>query len=330
MKKLFRLNFLTRVAVMRTAVHFFLSFRRNLFQRSRGVWCSKRFLLNDMLLGSAACLIAVPALCQPVVLVEKQSSTIIAPPHFEYPFAQANMKLRASFDQENLPMTSHASRLPEEGTAPAKRSVLKAALFSAVLPGAGQIYNRSYLSGLLFLGIEASGFYLNRKYNRDGDRLTGVFEAFANLHWSEDRYWDSLARDSGGQCSASDLVCLREYERQSFSHFLPITKNQTYFENIGKYDQFNAGWDDSNSGDARQRDSENREAYTFMRLETNDKYKIAATGVTVVLVNHLVSALHAAYVTNNHNRMLANSSLKLGMEKHDRQLVPVVHFKMAW
>jgi hypothetical protein len=114
-----------------------------------------------------------------------------------------------------------------------------------------------------------------------------------------------------------------------FSHFLPATKNQTYYENIGKYDQFNGGWDDG-SGNARERDSANREAYTYMRLEANDKYKTATTGITVVIINHLVSALHAAYITNSFNRTLANSSLGVRMKKSGGAWVPAVNFRMAW
>jgi hypothetical protein len=259
-----------------------------------------------------------------------QSSTTSAAPQFDYPMARAKLQVRSQFVQENISLQSLDSPLPEEeNVTPQNRSVLKAALFSAVLPGAGQVYNRSYWSALLFLGIEVGGLYTNFKYNNDGDELTAVFEQFADLHWAEPRYWDSLARDSGGQCSASDLGCLRDYERDNFSHFLPTTKNQTYYENIGKYDQFNGGWDDG-SGDARQRDSANREAYTYMRLEANDNYKTATTGITVVIINHLVSALHAAYITNNFNRTLARSSLGVKMKKYGSALVPTVNFTTSW
>jgi len=280
------------------------------------------------------CVLAIPAWSQ-AVFKAGQSSTIMIAPKFDYPLAQAHLQLRSKFDQENLPLPSHVSRLSEEETAaPAKRSVLKAALFSAVLPGAGQIYNRSFLSALLFLGIEVGGLYVNRKYNSEGDDLTAVFEGFADLHWFESRYWhsvDSLENldEEYNKCSEDNIECLRGFERNEFSHFLPTTKNQTYYENIGKYDQFNGGWDDG-SGHARQRDSANREAYTYMRLEANDKYKTATTAVTVVIINHLVSALHAAYSTNNFNRTLAQSSLGVKMKKYGSAWVPAVNFKMAW
>lgn len=268
---------------------------------------------------------AMPSWSQPVFHAATGDA-----PSFDYPLAQANMQLRSQFEAPNFSISPQGAALSQDETAaPAKRSVLKAALFSAVIPGAGQFYNRSYWSALLFLGIEAGGLYVNRKYNSEGDDLTAEFEAFANAHWFESAYWESLARDSGGKCSANDLECLRAYERDSFSHFLPDTKNQTYYENIGKYDQFNGGWDDG-SGNARQRDSANRESYTYMRLEANDKYKTATTGVTVVIINHLVSALHAAYITNHFNRTLANSSVNVKMKRYGSTHIPEVNVKLIW
>ena len=217
----------------------------------------------------------------------------------------------------------------ETGTVHARRSVKKAFLFSAILPGAGELYNRSYLSALAFVGIEVGAWVLHAKYNNRGNELTDEFEFYADTHWSEVRYWDSLARDSGGKCSENDRACLKDYERDSFSHFLPDSKNQTYYENIGKYDQFNAGWDDSKSGDARQRDSENREAYTFMRLEANKQFKNATRATTVILVNHLLSAVHAAYSTHRYNQQL-KTSVGMKMEKHNEELLPTLSVSLAW
>ena len=265
----------------------------------------------------------------------KHSGANVGGLHFDAPVARANWQLRSKLEQRNFQPSSHVLyKSEEEARSPGKRSVLKAALFSAIVPGAGQIYNRSYLSALLFLGVEVGGLYTHQKYNSEGDEMTAEFERFADTHWFEPEYWRSLSDDAAQQTppipiAPTDIDGLREYERDYFSHYLPTTKNQTYYENIGKYDQFNGGWDDG-SGDARKRDSANRETYTHMRLETNDKYKTATTGITVVIINHLVSALHAAYITNKFNSTLANSSLGVNMKKYGDAWVPAVNFKMAW
>ncbi|NUO82030.1 hypothetical protein HUU05_18310 [candidate division KSB1 bacterium] len=247
-----------------------------------------------------------------------------------YPFTEMRYELQAEIIRPQSSAVLHSFIMPEEaGVVKPQRSVKKAFLFSAIVPGSGELYNRSYLSAMAFLGVEVGAWLLYAKFTGRGNELTDEFELYANAHWDEQRYWESLARDSGGRCSASDRACLEDYERESFSHFLPRTKNQTYYENIGKYDQFNAGWDDSQSGDARQRDSANREAYTFMRLDANKQFKNATRATTVVLFNHVLSALHAAYTTHRYNQQ-TKASMGMRIEKYNDELVPTLAVDVAW
>lgn len=208
-----------------------------------------------------------------------------------------------------------------------ERSAGKAFLLSAVIPGAGEFYNKSFLKGLAFLGVEVGAWTVYAIYTKSGNEKTDVFEAYANTHWSEDEYWASLARLSG--CDVNNRPCLRDYEGTTFSHFLPDERNQTYYENIGKYDQFNAGWDDSISGEAKERDSANRTQYTGMRKKANDQFKIATYGTSIVLVNHLISALDAAYTTYKFNRQI-KASMGMEMQRYDQELVPALAMKMSW
>jgi hypothetical protein len=211
-----------------------------------------------------------------------------------------------------------------------KRSVAKAMFFSAAIPGTGEFYNKSFLKGLAFLGIEVGAWVVYAHYTNLGNEKTDKFESYANLHWSESEYWRSLADDSKGKCSPGDMQCLRDYEHENFSHFLPDNKNQTYYENIGKYDQFNGGWDDSISGEARKRDSNNRELYTRMRKEANDQFKTAALGTSVVLINHVLSALDAAWMAYRFNQSQGKASMGMRMQRYDRELVPALSLTMTW
>ncbi|MCI0693952.1 hypothetical protein L0337_18345 [candidate division KSB1 bacterium] len=210
---------------------------------------------------------------------------------------------------------------------PRERSIGKALLLSAVIPGAGEFYNKSFLKGLAFLGIEAGAWAVYAVYTQRGNDREDAFEAYARTHWSEDKYWASLARLSG--CDVNNRPCLRDYESTTFSHFLPDERNQTYYENIGKYDQFNAGWDDSISGEAKERDSANRALYTRMRKKANDQFKIATYGTSIVLINHVISALHAAYTTYKFNREI-KASMGMEMQRYDQELVPALAMKMSW
>lgn len=244
----------------------------------------------------------------------------------DYPLAAVRYELHTEINRsESRP--SPFIMQEQAGVMKPQRSVKKAFLFSAIIPGTGELYNRSYLTALAFLGVEVGAWVLHAKYQNRGNELTDEFEQYANVHWSEERYWASLAQDCaerGGSCGD-----LKSYERDSFSHFLPETNNQTYYENIGKYDQFNAGWDDSKSGVARQRDSENREAYTFMRLDANKQFKNATRATTVVLFNHLLSAFHAAYTTHRYNQS-AKASVGMRIQNYGDELTPTLSMNVRW
>jgi len=204
-------------------------------------------------------------------------------------------------------------------------SAIKAVVFSVVVPGAGQAYNKSWIKAAAFLAVEVGGWIANRHHEREGDRLTDEFETFADVHWNADRYYDWLSERSG--YPRNEIDRLKEYERATFSHFLPDTKNQTYYENIGKYDQFNKGWDDATQGGAR--DSANRETYDFMRADANDQYSAATLLASAILLNHVVSAIDAAWTTNRYNKKIVQSSF--GFIRSDNQrLTPALTLKVEW
>jgi hypothetical protein len=211
---------------------------------------------------------------------------------------------------------------------PEKRSVAKAVLMSTIIPGTGQIYNKSFLKSAIFLGIEIGGWVVYGVYTDQGNEKTDVFESYADTHWNADEYWAWMATVS--PCGdPSNIECLKKYERENFSHFLPDEKNQTYYENIGKYNQFNVGWDDTDSGGHDARDSANREVYVRMRQDANDQYKTATMGVTVVLFNHILSAIDAGLTTYRYNRSI-EASMGMDMRKYDQELVPALSLRMRW
>ena len=209
---------------------------------------------------------------------------------------------------------------------PEKRSVAKAVLMSTVIPGTGQFYNKSFLKSLLFLGVEIGGWVAYGVYTDRGNEKTDAFESYADAHWFAEQYWAWIDQASG--CSG-DINCQKKYERENFSHFLPDEKNQTYYENIGKYNQFNVGWDDTDSGGSHARDSANREVYVRIRQDANDQYKTATIGVTVVLFNHILSAIDAGLTTYRYNRNL-EASMGMDMQKYDQELVPALSLRMRW
>jgi hypothetical protein len=93
-----------------------------------------------------------------------------------------------------------------------------------------------------------------------------------------------------------------------FTHQLPHRPEQQYFELIGKYPQFAAGWDDAGvmtkerilNSDVSARFLE----YSKMRGKANDFYNIATTGSVLIVLNHLLSALEAAWSAAQFNNQL--------------------------
>lgn len=233
------------------------------------------------------------------------------------------------------------TKLPENATLQfqtniKKKSVPKAALFSAIVPGSGEVYAGSYLKGAAFLVIEAAALFGNIHYNNKGNDLQTAFRAYADGNWVENDYWNWMSQVSG--IERSDMDGLRAYERQTFSHFLPERKNQQYYENIGKYNQFVAGWVDvtyqTYSLDlyksSKKPDSPLREDYTLQRKDANDNFQRATNLATVIVFNHIVSMFDAGWTTKKFNRTHFQSQLRIQGLMYDNRIVPALKLGVSW
>ncbi len=212
------------------------------------------------------------------------------------------------------------------------KSPKKAFVYSLLVPGLGQRYAESHaLKTLAFIGIEVGLWmgYFNR--NNKGDITTDDFEKFADAHWFEgdtsiDTTYRGWMNDYPGEVDEDD-----------FTHHLSERKDQEYYEMIGKYDQFRAGWDDygywSNDflGDTIPGQSDvsaNRETYLNKRKEANDYYDMANKFLIFAMVNHLVAAFDAALSAKRFNKTKAAESwlsIKTEMKKYSAtEKIPIV------
>jgi len=141
---------------------------------------------------------------------------------FGKPFLQAN-----SFSL-NRSLFSQNTKLQPKGN----KSLEKGLLFSLIVPGSGEFYAKSWVKGVLFLSIEIGSWVAYSDYHKEGKDLEDQYTAYADEHWLPDKWnswWNSLP----------------ESERAVYAHHqLPDTKTQQYYEMIGKYMKYNAGWDD--------------------------------------------------------------------------------------
>jgi Family of unknown function (DUF5683) len=238
--------------------------------------------------------------------------------------AEITAKLRENLQQEMQ---------DEEGAAGATKSVGRSVLYSAVVPGLGQFYTKSYIKAGLFAAVEIAAWATNIHYNNLGDDKDAEYRGFANQNWSEQRYWSYIYKelqegtsppglpfyqtyvDQNGRPIIVDSEYseardyLRQYEQEllGFTHTLPDTKTQQYYEMIGKYpEQFGNAWADA-SFDADYSGFQGRvtamnDHYTDLSKESESLYDKAGYGSMAALINHVISAVDAGFTTRRYNR----------------------------
>ncbi len=84
-----------------------------------------------------------------------------------------------TFKNENLPKSSSFE---------SRNNPFIALALSAVLPGAGQIYNKNYKRGIAYLAIELINISKRQKYLDRGDDYVLEYKNFANNHWHFDKW----------------------------------------------------------------------------------------------------------------------------------------------
>ena len=181
-----------------------------------------------------------------------------------------------------------------------RRSPLKAFAFSLLFPGAGELYS-GRKRGLIFSAIEFSALSSSIIYNRSGADRKAKSIAFANAHWDSVRCAPNCLDPSIG------------------TEQLGEPGSQQYYEQIGKYNKFQEGWDDFDPMDLDI--SPNRKSYVTMQHNMNQAYKRSDWAIGVILLNHFVSAIHAALIVRADNRSMdkpvQEARLRLRIESFD-------------
>lgn len=215
---------------------------------------------------------------------------------------------------------------------------------SAAVPGAGQVYNDDWVKAGVAVGLEAAfwtGWAIWRSEGRSGRRR---YRRFAHAHFDPGRYarWlNDYAGYEGEPIPVEELVdgvdfarperwseteraavvrlieAIRAAEAQahftgpresSFSHQLPAFGDQQYYELIGKYHQYAAGWDDCGSGCDERTPSERFRRYAEIHGEANTDLRRASRMTALVLVNHGLAALDGLLSAQLRNHRLRTSA----------------------
>lgn len=230
-----------------------------------------------------------------------------------------------------------------------KQSILKPMIASLVIPGFGQYINRSpWWKTALFAGVEVAGIAGYISWTNKADNITKEYENWADEYWDMKRWVNDSAIllsdiKSNGYPNVNDV-------RIDGSHHITIIINGKYessdillenpnieyvelrdwdfYEGIGKYDQFVAGWDDAKSNweiirkKIKNGEDElivmtpNKQYYLNLRNDSNILYKNAKFAASALLFNHIFSALDALWNANKNKELSYKLDVSIGSKSN--------------
>jgi len=226
----------------------------------------------------------------------------------------------------------------------------RALIYSAFIPGTGELYVGAEKRGIAFLAVEAAAWAWYFTQHSSGNNKEDDFKVFADDNWAEMVYLDWYGH-------WEDWYDARKGENdpdfeKMFTHHLPPQIDNDYYEMIGKYDQFSYGWlgnpDEYLPGDYAPNDSllgytfdkttyhicrgedavatVNRDKYMSMRDDANKLLKRATWGISAALFNHVISAVDAALAAKSYNKAFLQEAgypqLRMEMDQYAGEVIP--------
>ena len=224
---------------------------------------------------------------------------------------------------------------------------LKPMVASLVIPGLGQYLNKSvWWKTAVFAGVEIGGILGYLSMTKKADEITQEYENWADEHWDMNNWVTGSAIlqgdiQSNGYPGVNDVkidgshhITLIVNGRYESSDILVEEPNIDYvelrdwdfYEGIGKYDQFVAGWDDAKLDwkiiNKKIKDGEdelivmtpNKKHYIGLRNDSNVLYKNAKFVASALLLNHILSAFDALWSSNINRELSYELNVSMGSE----------------
>ncbi|MFA7361398.1 MAG: hypothetical protein WC139_10215 [Candidatus Kapaibacterium sp.] len=206
---------------------------------------------------------------------------------------------------KSIPLNVDSSKL---------KSPILGASMSAIIPGTGQIYAKSFIKSAIFIAVEAGLWITYAVFQGKGNDQTTTYENYAKQNWNMRKYAEWLKKENFQRADqinmSSDDYTLRlqiNYcEEINFSHQLPPPGDQQYYEVIGKYQNYVTGWSTAdvtviNKNNYGTTKLSQVSFYMDERQKANDYYNNGTTTLMVVVLNHLVSAVDGFLSVNSYN-----------------------------
>lgn len=215
----------------------------------------------------------------------------------------------------------------------------KALFFSALIPGAGELYAKSYIKAGAFLLAEVAAWTIYGAYTSKGKDEEKKYQAYADAHWDPE-VWKQWKQNFSNPLDDAHASTMEKY----LSGDKTATTQQQYYEMIGKYSAFYVGWDFANyyenqslfntitldSLESIQQNSSDIGKYMDMRDKSNKLFRLARAATNYVIVNHILSAIDAAWTAKRHNNKLLEASIQVEQLFYVDQLQPVLSLKIKW
>lgn len=261
---------------------------------------------------------------------------------------QKNLELKNKiiYDDNRISLKDsiYVSQEPKEN--PKRKSEFLGGLFSAIIPGAGEFYAKSYIKSAIFLAVEAGLWIAYGIFQKKGNDQTEFFQNYANQNWDIYKYAEWLKNQ--GFPKAGDinlgapyetlLAQINACEEVNFSHTLPRFGEQQYYEVIGKYQNFIVGWSTADPNAINKNTYINYklaqvDQYMSDRQKANDYFDNGTTMSMVVILNHIVSAADGVWSVIRYNKGLdvkTNVSFhsKYSFYQHRSVIVPHINLSV--
>lgn len=217
------------------------------------------------------------------------------------------------------------------------KSVVKGMLFSALLPGLGEIYaggTQGYVTGALLAGADLFSFWQYRSNNGKGDDAKEDYRRLADEHYSLEaltEYVETVVADTSGcydlrHCRV-DLYQESLCDSEIIDVFdLPEEGSDEFYQRIADDERYVMGWDDWDTSDLENPNAlwtewDCRHAsgipyrlpdttaalnrYRAMRAEADDFYGTADRYASMMVIWRVVSMIHTAILVKIRNSDLA-------------------------
>ncbi len=247
---------------------------------------------------------------------------------------------------ENFSGSTHNSLLQNKNY---QINPLKPMMASLAIPGLGQYLNKSpWWKTALFAGIEIAGIAGYISWNNKGDDITKEYENWADAHWYMNNWVNGSAAllsdiNSNGYPDVNDvqidgshhitIIINGKYESSDIlldnpnAEYVEL-RDWDFYEGIGKYDQFVAGWDDAvtnweivnkkitDGNDELIVMTPHKRHYLDLRNDSNVLYKNAKFVASALLFNHILSALDAMWYANKNKELSYKLDVSIGTESN--------------